>query len=427
MDTVTIIPRQLKGTIQVPPSKSIAHRAVICAGLADGQSTIRQIAFSDDIQATMAGMSALGVSITKADQDGEAILQISGGLIDGDKVIDCGESGSTLRFLIPLALIKNGQTTFQGRGKLGERPLLDYYQIFDQQGIGYTTVGGRLPLQVQGRLQAGTIQISGQTSSQFVSGLLFALPLLPGDSQIQITTELESKGYVDLTMDVLAKFGVKIIKAGERLFQIPGGQRYRPTDFTVEADYSQAAFWLVAGILGADLACRGLNQDSLQGDKVILSIIERMDGKIVANDQTIQALPGKTRGVEVDVSQCPDLVPILAVMAAFSEGQTRIINGARLRLKESDRLAAMAGELTKIGAIIKEEKDGLVIEGQSSLAGGRVESWNDHRIAMALAIAGMRCREPLVIAGSEAVNKSYPNFWADYGALGGEIHGRNLG
>jgi len=427
MATVTLIPKKLAGEVRVPPSKSIAHRAVICAGLAQGQSTIRQIAYSDDIRATIGGMTALGMSADSREEDGLSLLTVRGGLSDGEKTIDCGESGSTLRFLIPLALVRAGKTVFTGHGKLGERPLLDYYRIFDRQGISYHTADGRLPLTVDGRLSAGDYQLSGQTSSQFVSGLLFALPLLPGDSRIEITTSLESRGYVDLTLDVMGQFGVQVEREGDQLYRIPGGQHYQPTDYTVESDFSQAAFWLVSGCLGSDLRCLGLQADSLQGDKAILEIITAMGGRIRWDGPGLRAFPGKTRGVTVDVSQCPDLVPILAVLASLSQGRTRIVNAARLRLKESDRLAAMATELGKIGADIREEGDGLVIHGRELLLGGQADSWNDHRIAMALAIAAQCCREPLTLSGSESVSKSYPNFWADYQALGGEIHGSHMG
>ncbi|WP_027308179.1 3-phosphoshikimate 1-carboxyvinyltransferase [Caloramator sp. ALD01] len=424
MKSIKIIPKRLKGCVEIPPSKSISHRAIICASLADGMSKVENIIFSDDITATLEAVKSFGVQY-KIDSKGE----ISNLLIKGkDKLnlikneIDCRESGSTLRFLIPICLLQDGEVTFTGRGKLVERPLDVFYKIFREQGIKYKNKDGRLPLTVKGTLKSGLYEVAGNISSQFISGLLFALPLLEGDSKIVITTHLESRGYVDLTLDVLKDFGVDVINNDYREFYIKGGQRYIPTDYKVEGDYSQAAFWLVAGILGEEVKCRGLNINSLQGDRVIVDIINRMKGNIAVYEDYITAKNSTTEGADIDVSQCPDLTPIIATLAALSRGTTRIINAKRLRIKESDRLKAIATELNKLGADVEEFEDGLLIKGKETLEGGVVDSWNDHRIAMALAVASIRCREPVIIHNFEAVKKSYPNFFDHFIKLGGEVY-----
>jgi 3-phosphoshikimate 1-carboxyvinyltransferase len=344
-----------------------------------------------------------------------------------NNVIDCNESGSTLRFLIPLATTTGIELTFKGTGKLVERPLEPYYKIFDEKEINYKNIDGKLPLSIAGNLKPGEYKVKGNISSQFISGLLFALPLLDGDSKIIVTTELESKPYVDLTIAMLKNFSVEVANNDYREFIVRGNQRYKAMNYKVEGDFSQAAFWLTAGILGANVLCDGLNINSLQGDKAVLEIIKSMGGNFAIEGDTIKALPSKTKATIIDASQCPDLVPILTVLAALSEGTTKIINAARLRIKESDRLSAIALELNKIGANIEEKEDGLVIRGKEALKGGTVHSWNDHRIAMALAIASIKCTEPLIIKDALCVKKSYPDFWKDFKKLGGIMDEWSLG
>lgn len=425
MKRVLINPGKLSGRVTIPSSKSICHRAVICAGLSEGESNIYNVAFSSDIEATIKAMEGLGVSILKGNNT--LNLKASGNLEVSNPVIDCIESGSTLRFLIPIAATIGKKVEFMGRGRLIDRPLTPYYDIFNEQNIYYTNVNGKLPLTIEGRLKPGEYRVPGNISSQFISGLLFALPLLTGDSKIIITTPLESKPYVDLTIEMLKKFSVHIENNAYREIHIRGNQKYRAVDYHVEGDFSQAAFWLAAGILGADVEALGLNMKSHQGDMVILNIIEDMGGKLEAGEERVRALPSATRGRIIDASQCPDLVPIITVLSALSHGITEIINAERLRIKECDRLRAIATELNKIGADVKEREDGLLIRGVEALKGGVVNSWNDHRIAMALAIASIKCIEPLIIEDSECVKKSYPNFWEDFKSLGGKIDEWNVG
>lgn len=424
MNCVKITPSKLQGEIKTPPSKSLCHRAIIAAGLSKGISNIYNIIYSEDITATCSGIKALGVEI-KAENENLIIDGSSfGSRIQNE--INCIESGSTLRFLIPIALLTGKSVTFTGRGRLCSRPLTPYYEIFDKENIGYSSKEG-LPLSVEGSLKSGTFELAGNISSQFVTGLMFSLPLLKGNSKIVITTELESKGYVDLTIDILNKFGVKIENKNYREFYIKGSQHYIPRDYTVEGDFSQAAFWLAAGILGGEIKCSSLDIASLQGDKAIVDILKAMGGDITVHEDRIITKTSETKGITIDASECPDLVPILSVVGVLSKGTTRIVNAARLRIKESDRLKAMATELNKLGANIEETTDGLIIKGVDSLKGGTVDSWKDHRIAMALSVASIKCSEPVVITNSDSVNKSYPQFFKDFKSLGGEVNEWSVG
>ncbi|GAA0771601.1 3-phosphoshikimate 1-carboxyvinyltransferase [Clostridium subterminale] len=419
MDKIIIKPKLLKGNIVVPPSKSLGHRGIIAATLSRGISRVDNIQFSKDIEATMDIMKELGAVLNTEYHS----LHIDGSnIFSYDKSLDlkCNESGSTLRFLIPLALTKKGDYVFHGEGKLISRPLDPYYDIFREKGIEYSTKGEGLPLKVSGKLTSGTYRVRGDISSQFITGLLFSLPLIKGNSKIEITTKLESKGYIDLTLEVLKDFGIEIENNNYKEFNIRGAQRYHSRDYYIEGDYSQGAFFLVAGALGSPIICSELNKNSLQGDKVILDILEAMGCSIDESEEGIKVNPSRTKGIEIDASNCPDLVPILTVLASLSEGETRIINAKRLRIKECDRLHAITTELSKLGANIIELEDSLIISGVSELKGGEVNSHNDHRIVMALAIAATRATEEVIINNPSAVEKSYPNFFKDYLKLGGE-------
>lgn len=425
MENVIIYPSNLKGEVSIPASKSLCHRAVICAGLSTGLSNIYNVTFSKDIEATCEAMKKIGVDIEIAKNS----LRINGKnkVADENILIDCNESGSTLRFMIPIAAALGINTTFIGRGKLVERPMKTYYDIFDNQNIKYHNDKGNLPLRIEGKLTSGEYLVDGNISSQFISGLLFSLPLLKGNSRIVITSELESKPYIDLTINVLKQFGIDIVNNSYKEFIIAGEQSYRAADYTVEGDYSQGAFWLAAGLLGAEVQCTNLNFHSNQGDRVIVDIIKELEGSVNLVDNKVYTTLSKTKGKIIDVTDCPDLVPILTVIAALSKGTTEIINAGRLRFKESDRLKAICNELNTLGANIEEKAEGLVIIGRSELIGGTVDSWNDHRIAMALAIASIKCKEPVIIKNSDCVKKSYPDFWKHFKELGGDINECNLG
>ncbi|MFA6807693.1 MAG: 3-phosphoshikimate 1-carboxyvinyltransferase [Eubacteriales bacterium] len=432
MKKIVITPANLKGVLSIPPSKSISHRALICAGLAEGESLIDNIIFSEDICATLEGMQSLGVKTEKVlnsviGSPGSVKVKGSWPLHKAGEVIDCGESGSTLRFLIPLAGLTGEEIVFTGRGRLVERPLETYYKLFREQSIDFSNYAGHLPLKVRGLLKSGDYRIKGNISSQFITGLMFLLPQLEKDSRILITDKLESKGYVDLTIDVLKKYSVDIINNDYSEFIIKGNQKYLSTDYRVEGDFSQASFWIVAGGLGGNIECKDINISSLQGDRVIIDIAKKMGMNIIESGDSLIIKSSETRGVEIDASQCPDLVPVLAVLGALSSGTTRIFNAKRLKIKESDRLKAIATELNKLGADVQELADGLIIEGREKLRGGIVDSWNDHRIAMALAVASVKCTSPVVITNSSVVKKSYPHFWSDFEKLGGKVDERSMG
>lgn len=434
MKSVKINPMTLEGKINIPPSKSMSHRAIICASLSRGESLIHNISYSDDIIATIEGMKALGVEVLEEtlDQNTDTYsLRIKG--VEEFKLqsdsVNCKESGSTIRFLIPILMLAGEKFKITGEGRLVERPLDTYYRIFEQQGIKYANTGGILPLEIEGCLKPGTFSIEGNISSQFITGLLFTLPLLDGDSRIVVTeSELESKGYVDLTIDILRKFGIEIENRDYKEFFIKGNQSYVSREYKVEGDYSQGAFWIVAGLLDGKIVCKDLEKSSLQGDKEVVEIVERMGGKISVAEDSITVEKSETRGTVIDASQCPDIIPVLSVLAALSEGETKVINGKRLRIKESDRITSTRTELEKLGADIREEGDGLVIVGKPMLEGGVVlDSWNDHRIAMAMGVASIRCKKPVEITNSGSVSKSYPHFWQDFKKLGGAVDERNMG
>lgn len=421
MEKIIIKPKRLSGSVTIPPSKSLGHRVIISAALSNGMSKVSNVQFSKDIIATINIMKKLGAKIEINDNeliiDGSDIFSHTRELLQ----FQCNESGSTLRFLIPIALVKEGEYAFHGKGKLISRPLTSYYEIFEDKEIQYHTEEGGLPLKISGSLKSGTYRLRGDISSQFITGLLFALPLLKGNSEIIVTTKLESKGYIDLTLQVLKNFGIEIENEGYEVFKINGNQNFQPKNFRIEGDYSQGAFYLVAGAIGSDVNCEDLRKDSLQGDKVIIDILKKMGCKFEETDEFIKALPSRLKGIDIDVSECPDLVPILGVVASLAEGTTRVLNGKRVRLKESDRLFATASELNKIGGNITELEDGLVIEGINSFKSGEVDSHNDHRMVMALAMAATRAKGNIIINDPMAIEKSYPNFFEDYRKLGGDI------
>lgn len=423
MNYLKINPKKLQGEVKIPPSKSMAHRAIICAGLSREESLITNLDYSEDILATISAMEKLGAQVER----GVDYVRVRGGNLKALKgaSIDCKESGSTLRFMIPLFLVEENEVCFVGKGNLGKRPLTSYYEIFQQQKIKYDSEEGVLNLKISGKLKAGKFNLPGNVSSQFISGLLFTLPLLEGDSVVNITTELESKGYIDLTLSMLKNFGVIIHNKNYEKFIIKGNQEYKGFNYEVEGDYSQAAFYLCASALGNEVVSKGLIEDSLQGDKEILSILEKMGCTIT---EGLYAKADRLKGTIIDASQCPDIIPVVTVVAALSEGTTKIINAGRLRIKECDRLKAITTELNKLGAKVFEGKDYIEVEGVSTFKGGViVDSWEDHRIAMSLAIASTRCIEPIILKNPQCVKKSYPGFWKDFGGLGGEFHEWNMG
>ena len=405
---IQITPRHLSGTVTPPPSKSMAHRLLIAAALGAGRSTVRGVAMSQDVEATLRCLTALGGHWRETTPGTLEITGIGGRRSTPGTALprlDCGESGSTLRFFLPIALAVAGGGVFTGQGRLMARPQGPYLDLFREKGIFCAQTDGTLT--VRGTLEPGEYHLPGSVSSQFFTGLLFALPLLDGPSTIVPTTAVESWDYILMTLDALTGAGVTAAEPhtpGEAFRVCPSA--YQPFDRTVEADWSQAAFWYAAIALGSQLELTGLNAFSVQGDMAVVPHFLRL------------TQPGDQ---EIDVSGIPDLLPPLAVMAAVRSGTTRFVNAARLRMKESDRLETTAALLTALGISAQAGPDFLTVQG-GAITGGTVDGANDHRIVMAAAIAATASSSPVTIRGAEAVKKSYPDFWEVYQSLGGVIH-----
>lgn len=400
--TVTIQPGAAQGTLAAIPSKSAAHRLLICAALADRPTRVVCPQSSQDIDATLRCLQGLGAQITQR-EDGYEVIPLDRDKPVQEGVLDCGESGSTLRFLLPVAGALGAQVTFQTAGRLVQRPMGPLVEQLEENGCAVTLDQEHKTIAIAGRLMPGVYQLPGNISSQFISGLLFALPLLGQDSQIRLTSPLRSAGYVDMTRDVLRRFGVRSMRT-EDGFSVPGGQTYRlpAHELAPEGDWSGAAVWLAVNALGGRIALRGLKDDSLQSDR-------RMA-------QLACTLPGT-----VDIADIPDLLPLLCVLAAFKPAGTRFTHAGRLRYKESDRLNGCARLICDLGGLAQAEEDALLVQPRP-LTGGETDARGDHRMAMAAAAAACVCPQGVLLRGAECVDKSYPAFWADYKRLGGQMH-----
>ena len=396
---ITIEPGVLQGAVTPPPSKSHVHRLLIAAALCSGETAILCPGDNADIQATIRCLQALGVSV----QRDARMIRISGPLQKTEKTeLDCGESGSTLRFMLPLcaAQEKDWPILLTGHGRLPSRPNGPLLEQLREHGAQME--GDFLPIRVHGGLKSGDYALPGNISSQYFTGLLMALPLLAGESRLRYTSPLESMPYVDLTLSVLRQFGIRIEEITDG-WRIPGNQRYISPGFVeAEGDWSAAAFWLSANHLGSEIQVLGMNPASPQGDKAIERLLNQIGG-------------------EVDVTDTPDLMPVLSAVAAARPGETVISGAARLRIKESDRLSAMAKAINALGGAAEEKEDGLIIRG-GKILGGVVDGMNDHRVVMSAAIAATVCQAPVTILGAEAADKSYPGFFEDFVRLGGKIH-----
>lgn len=422
MSSITVSASPVYGSAMPPPSKSAAHRALLCSALAGGGS-VRGICDSEDMRATLGAIRAMGLH-TKRQGDSVTVEVGTDRGNDGPIIVNCLESGSTLRFLIPVLIAKGISCVFTGSGRLPQRPLGVYEDCLPKHGVILKKLKDTgLPLEVTGKLQAGIYELPGNVSSQFISGLLFALPLCGGDSTIVLTTPLESASYVDMTIDVMQEAGVKVeCTAGG--WKVPGGQQYQPHAYFVESDWSQAAFLLAMGALGGEMTLTGLNLHSRQGDREVATLLRHFGADITLLPDKIVCRKSVLYGTNIDASQIPDLVPILAVLGSFARGITTITGAERLRLKESNRLAAITQCLNSAGGKVQETADGLSIEGQESLHGGvTVPGYNDHRIVMSMAVAALACEKPLTIKDAESVNKSWPGFFEVFKNCGGEAHG----
>ena len=408
-----IQPSRLQGSVTVPPSKSMAHRALLCAGLAAGTTQIQGILPSQDMEATCRALTALGASIAR--QGSLARVQgVAGRPKAPQGPVDCGESGSTLRFLIPAFALASAPARLTGRGRLPQRPLGPYGAIFHGQGLPFAQ--DETGVSFQGPLAPGDYTLPGDVSSQFISGLLFALPLLPGDSHIRIQPPFESRGYVDMTLQVMDAFGVRASFVDGLTLRVPGNQRFiaPAAPFLVEGDDSQAAFFLTLDAILGDVSVAGLSLRSIQGDRVM--------GEILARCGHVPGQPPRPLAPFVaDLGDCPDLGPILMTLGLFCRGESRLLNAGRLRLKERDRGTAMAQELSKLGGQASLAGDEIRIRQSRLRPGPALSSHGDHRIAMALAVAALGARIPADIQGAEAVEKSYPDFWKDLAHLGARV------
>ena len=406
---------KLVGELSPPPSKSVLHRYIIASSLAKGVSKIENISFSEDIIATIEAMKKLGAKIEQK----ENYLLIDGSdtfkNLNENIEIDCNESGSTLRFLFPLSIVEENKVLFKGRGKLFKRPMTPYFENFEKYKIKHSYIDENKIL-LEGQLKAGIYEIDGNISSQFITGLLFSLPLLDGESKIIINGKLESSNYIDISLDCLSKFGIKIINNSYQEFVIEGNQSYRAGNYRTEADYSQAAFFLVANAIGSNIKINDLSENSLQGDKKIIDYISEIDNW---NSKDTLVLDG---------SETPDIIPILSLKAAVSGKKIEIVNVERLRIKESDRLKATVEELSKLNFDLIEKKDSILINSREALKANKNEkivslsAHSDHRIAMMIAIAATCYDGEILLDNLDCVKKSYPNFWEVFLSLGGKIY-----
>ncbi|MBE6032972.1 MAG: 3-phosphoshikimate 1-carboxyvinyltransferase [Firmicutes bacterium] len=413
---IQLNPRALKGTIPAIPSKSDAHRLMICAALADKPTRLKLSFLSKDMEATLDCLQALGAEVTR-DEKGILITPI--GRVAENPLLDCQESGSTFRFMLPVAAALCEQVSFVGAGRLPQRPIGDLTAAMKAHGVTFTTE--QLPFMCLGKMQGGIFEIPGNVSSQYITGLLLALPLAETDSRIVLTSKLESSAYIDITLSALRRFGIEV-EVLETGYRVPGNQTFRsPGELPVEGDWSNSAFFLSAGAIGEPVTVTGLDRNSPQGDKKILEILQRFGAVLTYKEDSITVSPGPLRGCTIDIGEIPDLLPILSVVAACASGTTRFINGRRLRLKESDRLQSTAAMIQSLGGTCKELEEGLVITG-GSLKGGTVDSFHDHRIAMSAAIASIRCEGPVTIEDADAAEKSYPTFYVDFICMGGHAN-----
>ena len=411
MSEINLLPGARFGTVRAPSSKSQAHRLLICAALGENGSTVNCGEKSEDISATVKCLNALCADIREIFS---GIYRVTCCEKNDSAVLPCGESGSTLRFLLPVCGALGKNAVFKMEGRLPERPLAPFDELLCAHGMSIEKCGNEL--RVSGRLQSGVFEIAGDVSSQFISGLLFALPLLDGDSVIRITGKTESQSYITMTENAILNAGIRFEKR-ENEYTVFGNQKYNSPDASAEGDYSNGAVFLCMGALSDDgVRVLNLPESTKQGDRKIADILKTFGADITVSRNEIIAKKGALHGIEIDASDIPDLVPVLAVLATAAEGETKIYNAARLRLKESDRLTATAELIKNLGGSVTELPDGLIIRG-GGLTGGKVDSYNDHRIAMSAAVAACICTQPVTVANPECTRKSFPAFWESFEEL----------
>lgn len=397
MSIVKIKNSFLNGEITIPPSKSVAHRAMLCSFLAGG-GEVTPLINSKDMQ---------------------AMQQVITSIKNGDDTLDCIESGNTSKFIIPVVAALGKKVTITGSGTLLKRPIGEYLRILPEHGVKCLS-NNELPLSIEGKLKSGKYNVAGNVSSQYITGLLFALPILEGDSEIVLTTELQSKPYVDMTIKVISDYGVHIEETPNGYF-IKGNQVYQKRDYVVEGDWSQAAFFLAAGAINGDITLKGLDINGTQGDKEIVNILKHFGADIEVSQNTIHVKKSNLNGIKINVSDIPDTVPSLAIVAAFANGTTIIEGAERLRYKESDRLESVVSNLKKMGVDVKEKPDGMIIKG-GNVKGAELDGYKDHRIVMAFSVAALCAKGETIIKDAESIAKTYPQFFEDYNLLGGKAN-----
>lgn len=409
---IRITPSSLSGEVMIPPSKSAAHRALICAALAKGESRIKPYCTSDDIKATAECLRALGMKVSE-DKEGYTL-----GRDDTEKacVLNFNESGSTARFLLPIAAALGAEVAAEGRGRLPERPMAVLTGLLREHGVEVSS--DNLPINIKGKMTSGEFNVPGNISSQYISGLLLAAPLMTGDTVINLTAPLQSVGYIDMTLDAMAAFGVTAEETSGG-WKIPAGQAYKSNDMVIEGDWSQAAFFMSAAAIGGDIRIKGLDFASRQGDMAALDVFAAFGADINIENDVLHIKRGTLRGIEVNAADIPDMVPAIAVTAAFAEGKTVIHSAERLRIKESDRIKTTLAVLSAMGVKTEEQPDGMVIYGGKP-KGADIDGAGDHRIVMAASVAAAFAEGESTIKGAEAINKSYPEFFGDFKKLGGK-------
>lgn len=416
---IRLKPCRFCGEVTAISSKSDAHRLLIASALSDRQTFIRCNARSADITATVNCLNSLGADIKFVD-GGISVKPIKEKRKSA--VLDCNESGSTIRFLLPVAASLGTNTEFTGGGRLPERPLSPLREQMEAHGVVFSPINV-FPVKINGEMISGEFTIKGNISSQFITGLLFALPLLNGNSIINVIPPVESRPYIDMTLNTLKKFGITVTEKSNSFF-IPGGQKYAsPGTVESEGDWSNSAFFLTAGAVSGRVTVTGLDVSSVQGDKQILTILKEMGAEITVEQGSITVKKGDLHGINIDARNIPDLVPIISVAAAAAnDGETVITGAERLKIKESDRLTAVYESLKALGVDISKTDDGLVINKTGIVGGGAVSGYNDHRMVMALSVLSAVSSGDIILRGAEAVNKSYPNFFEDFSSLGGSYN-----
>ncbi|MCD7872279.1 MAG: 3-phosphoshikimate 1-carboxyvinyltransferase [Clostridiales bacterium] len=388
----------LKGSVSMPASKSVAHRALICSFLAS-RGTVSPLGDSKDIRATQSALKALKKE---------------------ESIINCAESGSTLRFIVPLAAALGRNVCFTGTGRLPLRPIDEFLNFLPKHGVKCKTEGG-LPMEISGKLESGIFEVNGNVSSQYITGLLLSLPYIKGNSEIHLTTPLQSKPYVDITLKVLKDYGITVEET-KNGYIIPGNQKYNNIDYYVEGDWSQAAFFMSAAAVGGEVTLKNLNYNSAQGDKSVVDVMRKFGAEVILKDNCVLCKKGSLRGIEIDCRNIPDMVPAIAVTAAFAKGKTVISGAERLRHKESDRISAVASNLRLMGVSAEETEGGMIITPGNEVLGAEINGYNDHRIVMAFAVAALFAKGKTVITDANSINKSYPEFFDDYNKLGGKAN-----